>query len=266
MASNSVQDRRLDDRGLREISTTLNVRYYVCRTINHAHGLTSAVRATMLGAKVAPPLCPVNRRCAHSIAMIFQRLFSRLTEKGDRRTPAECLYAEAVRQARTAVFFGDGRIPDTVEGRFESLALHGFFILHRLKREGDVSRALSQQFFDVMFADIDRNLREIGIGDLAVGKRIKLLVENFYGRIKSYEDGLSGSPGALELSLARNLLAESAVARSAPAGGPLPPFAITMAAYLRREVAALEKQSFRELSDGRVVFTPPFGEAMGGRS
>jgi cytochrome b pre-mRNA-processing protein 3 len=216
----------------------------------------------MLGAKVAPLPPPVNRRSGQSIAMIFQHLFANLTKKRGRRTPAECLYAEAVRQARTPAFFGTGRIPDTVEGRFEALALHGFLVLHRLKQEGDDSRPLAQQFFDVMFTDLDRNLREIGIGDLAVGKRIKLLAENFYGRIMSYEDGLTAEAGALELALARNLLIETATAKSAPVSGPLPPFAMTMAAYLRAEAEALEKQPYRQLAEGAIDFVPPSFEAL----
>ncbi len=213
----------------------------------------------MLGAKVAPLPPPVNRRCGQSIAMIFQHLFGNSSKKQDRRTPAECLYAGAVRQARTPAFFGEGRIPDSVEGRFEALALHGFLVLHRLKREGDDSRALAQQFFDVMFADLDRNLREIGIGDLAVGKRIKLLAENFYGRIKSYENGLNDAGDALEWALARNLLMETALAKSATGDAPLPPFATTMATYLRGEAKALESQPYQELAKGQIIFaTPPF--------
>ena len=220
------------------------------------------MRATMLGAKVAPQPPPVNRRCGQSIAMIFQHLFGNSSKKQGRLTPAECLYAEAVRQARTPAFFGVGRIPDTVEGRFEALALHGFLVLHRLKSEGDDSRALAQQFFDVMFADLDRNLREIGIGDLAVGKRIKLLAENFYGRIKSYEDGLTEAGEALEWALARNLLIETAMAKSTAADAPLPPFATTMATYLRSEAKGLEKQPYRELAEGHIAFAPPSFEAL----
>jgi cytochrome b pre-mRNA-processing protein 3 len=194
--------------------------------------------------------------------MIFQHLFAHFGNKRVRRKPAERLYAEAVRQARTPAFFGVGRIPDTVEGRFEALALHGFLVLHRLKREGEQSRTLAQQFFDAMFADLDRNLREIGIGDLAVGKRIKLLAENFYGRIRSYEEGLATDAGALESALARNLLFETAAAKSAPGGGSLSPFAVTMATYLREEAAALEKQPYRQLAAGFVVFAPPSFEAL----
>src|SRR4051794_12694885 len=186
--------------------------------------------------------------------MILERFFGRPAHTADRRTPAERLYGEAVRQARSPAFYGEGRVPDTVEGRFEALSLHGFLVLHRLKADGEQGRALAQQFFDAMFADMDRNLREIGIGDLAVGKRIKLLAENFYGRIKSYEGGLSGIDGALEAAVARNLLTETAVARTATGGAPIPPFAVAVAGYIRQEVASLAAQGYRSLAEGRIAF------------
>ena len=188
--------------------------------------------------------------------MLLERLFGRSPEKPDRRKPAERLYAAAVDQARNPVLFGAGRIPDSVEGRFEALALHGFLILHRLKSEGDEGRALAQQFFDTMFADLDRNLREIGIGDLAVGKRIRLLAENFYGRIRTYEDGLKAPVGVLEAALARNLLTETPAARIQASSPAIAPFASTIAAYVRAQTTALAGESYAKLAEGSVVFAP----------
>lgn len=192
---------------------------------------------------------------------MLERLFGRSQGKRNRRSPAESLYAGVVRQAREPVFFGPGRIADTVEGRFEALSLHGFLVLYRLKGEGDSGRVLAQEFFDAMFADLDRNLREIGIGDLAVGKRIKLLAENFYGRIKSYEEGLGGPPGTLEQAIARNLLTETPTAKLAGASPPLPAFAGIMADYLRRQAAALSNQAFTAIERGEIAFETPEIEA-----
>jgi cytochrome b pre-mRNA-processing protein 3 len=189
--------------------------------------------------------------------MILQRLFGRWTNRAAAETPEQRLYREAVRQARAPAFYGAGRVADTVEGRFEALCLHGFLVLHRLKTEGDLGRELGQKFFDAMFEDMDRNLREIGIGDLAVGKRIKLLAENFYGRIKSYESAMGEPPGALEAAIARNLLTETAVARSIGAPAAVPPFAGAVAAYIRREVVGLAAQSCAALAEGRIAFGPP---------
>src|ERR1700753_3051744 len=102
------------------------------------------------------------------------------------REAAELAYLRVVEHARRPGFFDPGGVPDTVDGRFELICLHAFLYLHRLKREDDATQ-LSQMFFDTMFADFDRSLREMGTGDLGVGKQIRRMVEAFYGRIAAYE-------------------------------------------------------------------------------
>jgi cytochrome b pre-mRNA-processing protein 3 len=185
--------------------------------------------------------------------MILERLFGRPRRRENTHGAARQLYLAAVAQSRAPAFFGPGRVADTVEGRFEALCLHGFLVLHRLKAEGDAGRDLAQAYFDTMFEDMDRNLREIGIGDLAVGKRIKLLAENFYGRIKTYEDGLVAD--TLPAAITRNLLTESA---AGPASAT--PYAEVIADYVRREVAGLARQPIEALASGRIAFgAPPEG-------
>jgi cytochrome b pre-mRNA-processing protein 3 len=114
-------------------------------------------------------------------------------------TPAGLIYGALVAQARDPWFYGELGVPDTVEGRFEMIALHGFIVLNRLKlekRDGSpLAEQLGQAIFDLMFADMDRNLREMGVGDLGIAKRVKALIKGFYGRIKAYEEGLSGVDG-----------------------------------------------------------------------
>ena len=118
---------------------------------------------------------------------------------------AELAYRRVVEQARQPGFFTDGGVPDTVDGRFELICLHAFLYLHRLKRERPGSAALGQRFFDVMFVDFDRSLREMGTGDLSVGREIKRMAESFYGRIAAYEEGLAAGDAVLRPALARNL-------------------------------------------------------------
>jgi len=186
---------------------------------------------------------------------MLKRLFGRATGRSHPLNPAQALYAAVVRQARQPEFYGEGRVSDTVEGRFELLALHGFLVLHRLKREGDATRSLAQGMFDTMFEDLDRNLREIGIGDLGVGKRIKLLAENFYGRIKVYEEGLRGAPGVLETAITRNLLTDTAATPASP-GAASSSVARVIADYVRREASALAVQPLRSLAAGELRFGP----------
>ena len=112
-----------------------------------------------------------------------------------------------VEQARQPVFFTEYGVPDTLDGRFELICLHAFLYLHRLKAERRTASRLCQGFFDTMFADFDRSLREMGTGDLSVGKQVKRMAQAFYGRIRAYEEGLAGDEAALPAALARNLSA-----------------------------------------------------------
>ena len=84
------------------------------------------------------------------------------------REAAERAYQRVVDDSRRPLFFAELGVPDTVDGRFELICLHAFLYLHRLKREQPQATPLGQRFFDAMFADFDRSLREMGTGDLSV--------------------------------------------------------------------------------------------------
>ncbi len=165
-------------------------------------------------------------------------------------TAAELAYSRVVEQARQPVFFTDLGVPDTLDGRFELLCVHAFLYLHRLKAEGAPAARLGQAFFDTMFLDLDRGLRELGTGDLSVGRQVKRMVQGFYGRIRAYEEGLDAGDEVLRAALARNLYGTVA-----PPEAALP----AIAAYLRRAAAALARQQADELLAGRVSFAPPEG-------
>lgn len=179
--------------------------------------------------------------------MILRRLFRRF-----RADPAAALYGRLVAQARQPGFYTVCAVPDTVQGRFEMIALHAFLVMRRLKT-GGAAGWLAQDLFDLMFADMDRNLRELGTGDLAVGKRIKKLAKAFYGRVAAYEDGLAGPAGRLEEALARNAYEDEA-----GVGATLPAAAVAaLAAYLRQADAALAAQPVAALAAGVLHFAPP---------
>src|SRR4051812_26135611 len=108
------------------------------------------------------------------------------------REAADHAYQQVVEQSRQSVFFTEYGVPDTLDGRFELTCLHAFLYLHRLKAERPRARRLRQGFFDRMFADFDRALREMGVGDLSVGKQVKRMARAFYGRICAYEEALGG--------------------------------------------------------------------------
>ena len=160
--------------------------------------------------------------------------------------PARELYEEIVRQARVPGFYQAGGVPDTVDGRFELVALHVFLVLHRLKAEdtGDAS-ALGQAVFDIFVQDMDASLREMGAGDLGVGKRVKAMIRGLYGRIGAYEAALGGGPDSLEEALQRNLFGTVS---------PSSQDVKRMAGYVRGEVAALGQRPAAELAAGQLGF------------
>ena len=120
---------------------------------------------------------------------------------------SEVLYGNAVEMAREPVFFAEHGVADTVDGRFDALALVVALIMRRLKDCGESGHELSQQLFDTMFADMDLSLREMGAGDIGVAKRVRVMAEAFMGRLEAYASALdSGDRVALAAALQRNLL------------------------------------------------------------
>jgi cytochrome b pre-mRNA-processing protein 3 len=161
---------------------------------------------------------------------------------------ADVAYWHVVAHARRPIFFTDYGVPDTLDGRFELICLHAFLYLRRLKAERPQASRLSQSFFDRMFADFDRSLREMGAGDLSVGKQVKRMTRAFYGRILAYERGLAGTDAMLATAVARNVFG-TAAAGSARAD--------TIAAYIRDAVEGLQRQSATKLLAGHVSFDMP---------
>ena len=119
---------------------------------------------------------------------------------------AHALYVATVTQARQPFLFVEFGVPDSVDGRFDMISLHIFLVLRRLKADVEKTADLAQCLFDIMFADMDRSLREMGAGDLGVGRRVKSMVTAFYGRLSAYEKALIGDDrGALVEAIIRNI-------------------------------------------------------------
>src|ERR1051326_3717386 len=116
---------------------------------------------------------------------------------------ASALYARTAEQAREPMLFEACGIPDTLDGRFDALALHAALMIDRLRREPD-GEGLAQAFFDAMFRHLDLTRREIGVQDLGVGRRIKIMAEGLHGRALAYREALAGGPTPLSDVLRRN--------------------------------------------------------------
>jgi cytochrome b pre-mRNA-processing protein 3 len=163
---------------------------------------------------------------------------------------ARALYEAIVTQARLPGFYRDRGVPDTLDGRFDMIVLHAFLVLHRLKRDGHAQGPVGQALFDLMFADMDASLREIGVGDLSVGKKVKQMARAFYGRAAAYDAALAdGAAAALEDALRRNLYGTVA----APDRADL----AAMAGYVRFQAQALAAQDVKAILAGRLRFAPP---------
>lgn len=104
------------------------------------------------------------------------------------------LYRHLVNLARTPAFYRDLGVPDTPEGRFEMVGLHVALVVRRLKAAGPPADELAQDLFDLMFADLDESLRQIGIGDLSVGRQIKRLAGQFYARLRALDEAFGAEP------------------------------------------------------------------------
>ncbi len=166
------------------------------------------------------------------------------------RGAARAIYRTIIDQSRQPDFYVHCGVPDTPNGRFELLALHLFLVMHRLKDEEEgkaLARALSEQAVQ----DFDQNLREMGVGDLSVGREVKSLAEGLYGRMGAYTDGLVDGGDALAQALRRNVFAN------------VEPNEIQIAAvasYCRREADALKSCELSSLIAGQLKF----GHAPGG--
>ena len=135
---------------------------------------------------------------------------------GDPNRNIHGLYGVIVAQARSPAFYTHYGVSDSVEGRFELIVLHLVLVLGRLgaKRAAASERgpslgpgsAVGQRLFDVFCRDLDDNLREMGVGDLAVPKRMQAFGEAFYGRAAAYDRALAAGTEPLAQALCRNIL------------------------------------------------------------
>ncbi|MFI4966500.1 MAG: ubiquinol-cytochrome C chaperone family protein [Caulobacterales bacterium] len=170
-------------------------------------------------------------------------LLDRLFRPRPARAAGRALYARAVEQSREPALYADLGAPDTVEGRFELYSLHVVLLLDRLRGHGEPAAEVSQALFDTYVKSLDEALREMGVGDLAVGRKMRKLGEAFYGRGKSYEAAFAALPdeGPLRALLGRTVYAEADVA-------PAP----RLAAYVLGRRAALSAQPVERLLAGEV--------------
>jgi cytochrome b pre-mRNA-processing protein 3 len=163
--------------------------------------------------------------------------------------PAHELYCRAVDAARDPYFYTELAVPDTLDGRFDLVGLHAFLVIRRLQAAPAPGPAVAQAVFDAMFADMDVNLREMGVSDLSVGKRVKQMWEAFHGRSVAYQKALdAGDAQALAEALSRNVWRGGEAAESGHAA--------RLARVALAQDAHLAGQEHAALLRGDVKFLP----------
>jgi cytochrome b pre-mRNA-processing protein 3 len=128
------------------------------------------------------------------------------------------LYVSAATQARSPALYAVMGAPDTVEGRFELYSLHVALLLRRLKGQGPQAAETAQGLFDAYVAALDDALRDMGVGDLSMGKKMRKLGEAFYGRVKNYDEAFAALPDKAPLAaiISRTVLMAESGADPAP--------------------------------------------------
>jgi cytochrome b pre-mRNA-processing protein 3 len=170
-----------------------------------------------------------------------------------RRPPREesiaSLYGMIVAQARTPAFYQAYGVPDTLNGRFEMVVLHGILVLRRLNALAEPGRRMGQAVFDMFCQDMDDSLREMGVGDLGVPREMRRIAEAFYGRRAAYDAALGAAgPQPLVAALARNVFGSAS---------GVPTAAERLAAYTREALRRLESQDEAALCRGEFAFPDP---------
>lgn len=136
-------------------------------------------------------------------------MLGRFLNRRGRREQAERLHEAIIAQARQPAFYARLGVPDTMLGRYEMVCLHAYLVLTRLNRESEEGHKLAQKLHNLIFDDFDVALREAGLGDMGVGKRIKKLARNLHGRISVYDAGLASGDAEMEATLRRNMYASA---------------------------------------------------------
>lgn len=166
---------------------------------------------------------------------------------------AERIYAACLQAARQPALFTAFAVADTLQGRFEMLTLHLFPVLHRLMHAPGDDPALARLVSEAFVNDMDAALREIGVSDVAVPKRMKTLYRSFAGRIAAYKSAIEAGGGALEAAVARNVYPDA----ESDADGRSGQCALELANYLDEAVAAMRTASLDSLRGGDAPFPPP---------
>lgn len=175
-------------------------------------------------------------------------MLQRFRRQRERRRQADALYSALVAQARSSEFYTELGVPDSLDGRFEMVVLHVYALTRGVEGRSQAQTELSRLVMEAMIDDMDRTLREIGVGDMSVGKKVKQMAAAFYGRARAYDSALAAGDAELHQALLRNVYAgddvDSAVVDR-------------IARYLRAAIVAVTAAAEEDIETGAIVFPVP---------
>lgn len=167
-----------------------------------------------------------------------------LFRKNTATAPVYAIYNSIVAQSRQPVFYAEWNVPDTVTGRFDMICLHMALLFRRLRNGPAEAKAFSQSVFDLFFKDMDRSLREMGVTDLGVPKKIQKMGNIFFGLLAAMNEAMDRNDAeALAAVLARNVYE-----------GEITPSTRALAAYLIAKDAELAQQPIDAITHGDLHF------------
>jgi len=169
----------------------------------------------------------------------------RLRSRRSKTSKSQKLYGAIVAQARLPDFYRDLGVPDSLDGRFAVLSLHLFIVLHRLKQEGTAGVSLAQGVMDRFIGDMDTVMRELGVSDLRVPKKMRALAGSAHALLETYDQAFAAGEAPFT----------AAIAASLPSGCEDTELSSeTLASYLMGCAAALEREPLSALTAGAIAF------------
>ena len=159
---------------------------------------------------------------------------------------ANIIYKKIILQSRNKTFYSKGLVPDTIDGRFELIILHFFFINLVLKKKEDIEKKLLEEIIKLMFKDFDYNLREMGVGDLSVKKKIYHMSEALAGRVKAYEEVIEKKGNFIEKAIRRNLYGTLEKINTS--------CLINMKKYFLDSIKLIKKNNLLDINEKDVIF------------
>jgi len=170
-------------------------------------------------------------------------MLRRWRQRRDLEKRVDAVYSALVAHIREPRFYEGYGVPDTLDGRFELLIMHLHLVLRRLRDTGDGGGDFAQELFDTAFRDMDQSLREIGVSDVGVGKKVKEMAKAHFGRAAAYDEALEpGGPSFAE-ALERNLYGTTSVDGEVLA---------RMADYVTGQIAHLAKTDAEGIKRGEL--------------